>query len=242
MKQNKEKTNLRTCKATLYLESPDFLIPSKLKKAVMQREADVGAVTGHAFIGLTDESGKETVYGFHAATALPENANLSFKEKLPLLVSGKYQGFVGDDSKEPYDDKMVYHITPKQYDKIKSYVEKEKANPPKYNLFSGNCVVFAYKALRQADLKLPPQPLFYNPVSAVLGIRLYEKAHQIKQDLKQATANILSRFSSTRKISKEILQGLKKKPVKQAFGVKTVVSTLAGNTVNALRHRGSSCR
>lgn len=232
----------RSCKATLYLESPGFLIPSRLKDAVMKREADVGAVTGHAFIGLTDQNGKETVYGFHAATALPENENLSFKEKLPLLVSGKYQGFVADDSKEPYDDKMVYNITPKQYDKIKSYVEKEKANPPKYSIFSGNCVVFAYKALRQADLKLPPQPLFHNPVSAVLGIRLYEKVHKVKQDLKKATANILSRFSSTRKVSKDILQGLKKKPEKQAFGIKTVVASLAGNAAATLRRRSSSGR
>ena len=230
----------RICKATLYMESPDFLIPSRLKNAVMKREADVGAVTGHAFIGLTDKDGKETVYGFHAATALPENEHLSFKEKLPLLISGKYQGFIADDSKEPYDDKMVYHITQKQYDKIKNYAEKEKANPPKYSIFSGNCVVFAYKALRQADLKLPPQPLFHNPISAVLGIRLYEKAAKIKQTLKKATADILSRFSSTRKISKDILQGLKKKPTKQAFGIKTVVASLANTTVAALKKRSAS--
>lgn len=231
----------RSCKATLYLESPDFLIPSRLKDAVMKREADVGAVTGHAFFGLTDKEGKETVYGFHSATALPENANLSFREKLPLLCSGKYQGFVADDSKEPYDDKMVYHITPEQYDKIKSYAEKEKANPPKYSIFSGNCVVFAYKALRQADLKLPPQPLFHNPVSAVLGIRLYEKAHKIKQDLKKAAANVLSRFSSTRKVSKDILRGLKEKPQKQAFGVKTVVASLV-DAAAVLRKRSKAGR
>lgn len=227
MTPNKKTADNRTCKATLYMESPACLIPSRLKNAVMKRDADVGAVTGHAFIGITDEQGKETVYGFHAATALPENANLSFKEKLPLLLSGKYQGVVMDDSKDAYDDKMVYNITPQQYDKIKAYVEKEKANPPKYSFLSANCVVFAYKALRQADLKLPPQPLFHNPVSAVLGIRLYEKAHEIKQEIKKATANILSRFSSTRKISKDILQGMKKKPAKQAFGIRSVVASLA---------------
>ena len=228
-------TDNRSCKATLYLESPGFLIPARLKNAVMKREADVGAVTGHAFIGLTDQNGKETVYGFHAATALPENEHLSFKEKLPLLISGQYQGFIADDSKEPYDDKMVYRITPDQYDKIKSYVEKEKAHPPKYNIFSKNCVVFAYKALYQAGLKLPPQPMFHNPISAVLGIRLYEKAHKAKQNLKKSAAEILSRFSSTRKISRDILQGLKNKPTKQAFGIKTVAAAVAGNTLSALR-------
>ncbi|MBO4644588.1 MAG: hypothetical protein J5716_08290, partial [Alphaproteobacteria bacterium] len=67
-------TDKLSCKATLYVEAPSFLIPSKLKKAVMQRDADFGATTGHTFFGITDKDGKETVYGFHSATALPENA------------------------------------------------------------------------------------------------------------------------------------------------------------------------
>lgn len=240
MKQTNKATEPLSCKATLYLESPACLIPSKLKDAVMKREADVGAVTGHAFIGITDKDGKETVYGFHAATALPENADLTFKEKLPLLISGKYQGFVADDSKEAYDDKMVYSISQQQYDKIKTYAEEQKANPPKYSILSSNCVSFAYKALHQADLSLPPQPLFHNPASAVLGIRAYEKAQEIKQTLKKATANVLARFSSTRKISRDILSDLKKKPVKQAVGVRSVVASMTDKTAAALRARTSS--
>ena len=61
------------CKATLYVESPAVMIPPHLKNAVMNREGDVGATTGHAFIGITDKDGKETVYGFHSAAGLPEN-------------------------------------------------------------------------------------------------------------------------------------------------------------------------
>ena len=233
-------TDPRSCKATLYIESPDFLIPSRLKNSVMKRDASIGAVTGHAFIGITDQNGKETVYGFHSATALPENANLPLKEKLPMLIGQKVQGVILDDSKDAYDDKMIYRISQKQYDSIKAYAEKEKANPPKYGILSSNCVIFAYKALRQADLKLPPQPLFYNPASAVLGIRIYEKAHKTKQKLGNTAANILSKFSSTRKISRDILQKLKEKPVKQAVGVKSVVQSLKNNTAAALKARASS--
>lgn len=240
MKQQNKTEEPRVCKATLYMESPAFLIPSKLKDSVMKRDADVGAITGHAFFGITDKDGKETVYGFHAASALPENEHLTFKEKLPFFTSGKYQGVVLDDSKDAYDDKMVYHISQRQYDKIKAYAEEQKANPPKYNLFSGNCVVFAYKALKQAELPLPPQPVFCNPASAVLGIRLYEKAHNAKQKLGKAAADILGRFSSTRKISRDILQGLKKQPSKQAVGVRSLVETLKNNTAAALKARAGS--
>jgi len=240
MKQMNDRTEDRFCKATLYLESPACLIPSKFKDSVMKRDADVGAVTGHAFIGITDKDGKETVYGFHAATALPENADLTFKEKLPMLVGRKVQGVILDDSKDAYDDKMVYHITQKQYDSIKAYAEEKKANPPKYGILTNNCVAFAYKALHQADLRLPLQPLFYNPVSAVLGIRLYEKAHNAKQKLGHAAANILSRFSPTRKISRNILQKLKKEPLKQAVGIKSVVKSLKDNAAAALKARTSS--
>lgn len=224
------------CKATLYVESPAAMIPPHLKNAVMNREGDVGATTGHAFIGITDKDGKETVYGFHSAAGLPENADISLGTRLKFLLSGKYDGFVGDDSKEPYDDKMVYHISQKQYDKIKAYADEQKKNPPKYQIFSGNCVLFAYKAMKQAGLKLPPQPLFHNPAAAVLGIRIYGKAQKIKQKLGQAAAKILGRFSSTRKISKDILQELKKKPSKQAFGVRAVTESLAKNAA-ALRKK-----
>ena len=240
MKQQNKSSEPQVCKATLYLESPAFLIPSELKDSVMKRENDVGAMTGHAFFGITDENGKETVYGFHAASALPENENLTLMEKMPFFLSGKYQGVVLDDSKDAYDDKMVYNISRRQYDKIKTYAEEQTANPPNYSLFSTNCVAFAYKALKQAELPLPPQPILCNPVSAVLGIRLYEKAHDAKQKLGKATADILSRFSSTRKISRDILQGLKKQPSKQAVGVRSLVESLKNNTVAALKARAGS--
>lgn len=221
-------TGGRTCKATLYVESPGILIPKSLKDKVMAREDGVGAVCGHAFFGITDSKGVETVYGYHAATALPENAGLTFKQSKPLLFGKKVQGAVLDDSIEPYDDKLVYNITQKQYDKIKEFAEKQKENPPKYDLFSSNCVIFAYKALKKADLKLPPQPLIYNPASVSLGIRILEKAQKIKHTLGHAAAKILSHFPVTRKIAKTILNGLKKAPGKLAYGVKTVVGTLAG--------------
>lgn len=221
-------TGERTCKATLYVESPGILIPKSLKEKVMKREADVGAVCGHAFFGITDSKGVETVYGYHAATALPENAGATFKQSKPMLFGQKIQGAVLDDSKEPYDDKLVYNITQKQYDKIKEFAEKQKANPPKYDLFSNNCVIFAYKALKKADLKLPPQPLMHNPASAVLGIRILEKAQKIKHRLGNAAAKVLSNFPATRKIAKNILTGLKKTPGKLAYGVRTIANTLAG--------------
>ena len=232
--------NTTSCKATLYVCSPGLLIPSGLKDGIMKREPSLADVTGHAFFGITDKNGKETVYGLHTAAVLPENGNLPLKKKIPLLFGAR--GVVMDDSAEAYDDKMVYDISQKQYDKIKAYAEKKKANPPKYNLLLSNCVSFAYKALHQAKLELPPQPLFYNPASTVLGIRIYEKAVEIKKTLSNAAANILSKFSPTRKISRDILQGLKKRPDKQAVGIKSVVASLKNNTMSLLKKRATSGR
>ena len=226
-------TDTNQCKATLYVCSPGLLIPSALKDKIMDREPSLADLTGHAFFGITDKNGKETVYGFHTASSLPENANLPLNKKVPLLFGKK--GVVMDDSKEAYDDKMVYDISQKQYDKIKAYADKKMANPPKYNLLLSNCVSFAYKALHQAKLDLPPQPIMYNPASVVLGIRIYEKACKIKKTLANAAANVLSKFSPTRKISRDILQGLKKRPDKQAVGIKSVVSSLKKNTISLLK-------
>ena len=218
------------CKATLYVESPAVMIPPHLKSKVMNRDNDVGATTGHAYFSITDKDGKETFYGFHSAAGLPGNENISLQKRLHLLLSGKYRGYVGDDSQSAHDDKMVYDITQSQYDKIQKFAEEQKKNPPKYQLFSGNCVLFAYKALKQADLKLPPQPFFHNPAAACLGIRIYDKASKLKRKLGKVCANILGRFSSTRKVSADILQSLKRKSDKQAFGVRSVTNALRRKT------------
>ena len=231
-------TDTNQCKATLYVCAPNSLIPSDLKDGIMKREPSMADLTGHAFFGITDKDGKETIYGFHTAASLPENTHLPRSKKLSMLFGG-VKGVVMDDSKEAYDDKMVYDISQKQYDKIKAYAEKTKANPPKYNLFLNNCVLFAYKSLHQADLKLPPQPFMHNPFSVVLGIRIYEKACEIQKKLGNAAANVLAKFSPTRKISRDILQGMKRKSDKQAVGIRSVVASLKNNTMSLLKKRAT---
>ena len=229
--------NTTSCKATLYVCSPSVLIPSSLKDGIMKREPSLGDVTGHAFFGITDKNGKETIYGLHTAAVLPENKHQPKNKKLAMLFG--VTGVVMDDSKEAYDDKMVYDISQDQYDKIKAYAEKKKENPPKYHLLFNNCVSFAYKALHQAKLDLPPQPIMYNPASVVLGIRIYEKAVEIKKTLSNAAANILSKFSPTRKISRDILQGMKRKSDKRAVGIRSVVASLKNNTMSLLKKRAT---
>lgn len=218
----------KNCKATIYSESPDMMIPRRLKHAIMPRNPEeLGTAVGHVFFGITDKNGVEKVYGLHAVCAMVGNENVEEKDRMGSIFSSKkVAGAVVDDSKEPYDDKLVYHITESQYKKIESFAEAAKANPPKYNILSNNCVCFTYKALKQADLKLPPQLPVYSPAMTCLGIRVLDKAQKIKQTLGKAAAAVLKRFSSTRKLSSKILDDIRRKPSMEGHGVSSVVQLL----------------
>ena len=218
----------KNCKATIYSESPDLMIPRRLKHAIMPRNPEeLGTAVGHVFFGITDKNGVEKVYGLHAVCAMVGNENVEEKDRLGSVFSSKkVAGAVVDDSKEPYDDKLVYNIPESQYKKIESYAEAAKANPPKYNILSNNCVCFTYKALKQADLNLPPQLPVYSPAMTCLGIRVLDKAQKIKKTLGKATAAILKRFSPTRKLSAKILDDMRRKPSMEGHGVSSVVQLL----------------
>lgn len=206
--------------ATLYVAAPKLMIPKDLRNDIMPRNPeDMGTVFGHVFFGITDDKGNETTYGFHYNRE--DAARYS-----GVIYNKKIKGDVTPEEDEPYDDKLVYHITKKQYDAIHRYAEKNKETPPLYNMFTSNCALFAYKALKQADLKLPPQLPVYNPAMAVAGIRILEKASKIKENLLKSVQNIRLHFSSDKTVSKDVLQSLKKKPKMEGIGVRTLVSKM----------------
>lgn len=236
----KQEKALRNCKATIYCESPDMMIPKRLKHAIMPRNPEeLGTAVGHVFFGITDEKGVEKVYGLHACYAMPGAENLPKEDQMPFILSPrKVKGAVIDDSKEPYDDKLVYHITQKQYDKIRAFADKSEKNPPKYNILTSNCVVFAYEALKKADLRLPPQLPVYTPAMTSLGIRVIDRAEKIKQQLGKAAANILANFSTTRKLSANILENLRKPPIREGHGVGTLVKNSLNSLHKMLKFKG----
>ena len=52
----------KNCKATIYSESPDMMIPRRLKHAIMPRNPEeLGTAVGHVFFGITDKNGVEKV-------------------------------------------------------------------------------------------------------------------------------------------------------------------------------------
>lgn len=218
-------TDNRVCKATIYAESPDLLIPRSIKHMIMPRDPnELGTAVGHVFFGITDKNGVEKVYGFHAVCAMLGNENVPPEDRLGSIFSSKrVAGCVADDSKEPYDDKLVYNITEEQYAKIEKFAEKAKANPPGYNILANNCVCFTYNALRQADLQLPPQLPVYTPGVTSLHIRALDVAQTTKKKLGMAAAKILKQFPQTRPVSEKILEDLRKKPSMEGRDRKSVV-------------------
>lgn len=224
---------IRNCKATIYSESPNMMIPKKIRHLVMPRNPEeLGTAVGHVFFGITDSKGVEKVYGLHACCAMPGGENLPKEEQISIFSTKKVSGVVVDDSKEPYDDKLTFHITQEQYDKINAKVENAVKNPPGYNILTSNCVVFAYGCLKEAGLKMPPQLPIYSPHMTSLGIRVIEKASKIKKAVKATAAEITSKFSKTRKLSAKILDNLKKPPVREGQGVGTMAK---GNIQQALQ-------
>lgn len=218
----------KNCKATIYSESPDLLIPRGLKHAIMPRNPEeLGTAVGHVFFGITDKNGVEKVYGLHAVCAMVGNDNVPEADRINTIFSvKKVAGAIVDDSKEPYDDKLVYHLSESQYQKIEAYAEKCKANPPKYNILTNNCVCFAYNALKKAGLKLPPQLPVYTPAMTSIGIRILDHAQSIKKTVGTAAAAILKRFSPTRKLSSKILDEVRRKPSMEGHGVGSLVKLL----------------
>ena len=221
-------TDNRVCKATIYSESPDLMIPRKVKHMIMPRDPnELGTAVGHVFFGITDKNGVEKVYGLHAVCAMVGNDNVPPEDRMgPIFSTRKVAGCVADDSKEPYDDKLVYNITEEQYKKIEKFAEDAKANPPKYNILTNNCVCFAYNALRQAEVKLPPQLPVYTPGVTSLHIRALDVAQTTKKNLGLAAAKILKQFPPTRSVSEKILEDIRKKPSMEGHGVTSVVKLL----------------
>lgn len=220
------KMEKRGCKATLYVESPNVMIPKRLRDRVMPRDPrELGTAVGHVFFGLTDEKGVEKTYGLHAACCSLGHENVTPENRMTSLFSfRRIAGLVTDEKGEPYDDKIVYHISREQFDAVHDYAEKARKEPPKYNIWTNNCTTFAYKALKKAGVRLPPQLPFCTPAMTVVGIRALEKADRIKNSLIQAAGQLADSFSSERKVSADGLARLKKQPRMEGFGVKTLTA------------------
>lgn len=224
-KAGKVKMTERNCKATLYVETPDIMIPKKLKKDIMPRDPEeLGTAVGHVFFGLTDEKGREKTYGLHACCALYGAENVAPGDRMEFFSLKKVAGVVTEETKEPYDEKLVYHITRSQYDAVRKYAETAVEKPPKYNIWTSNCVIFAYKALKQADLKLPPQLLPYSPAMVTVGVRVLERAAKLKDGLREAGRKLSAVFSSDRKISLSALEKMKSSKKMEGFGVRSLVA------------------
>ncbi len=220
-------TEKTTCKATLYSESPHFLIPSSVGSDIVNRDDSSWQFVGHVFFGITDEKGKETFYSFGPDVA----DEAPVQEQLPAIFGRKGSGLVTKNI-EPYDDKMVYNISREQYDKIKTFGEESIKKAPNYNLLSYNCISFAYQGLKKAGLDLPKQPLIASPATLSLGIRYLEKVQKTKKALAKAASKILSCFSATKSLSKKILKNVTKAKTSYPVGIKRISKAIKSGALS----------
>lgn len=224
----------KTCRAIIYIEAPKMLIPKRLLDSIMWRnQEELGTTVGHVFLGIVDEKGEQECLGLHARVLLPgEKENCPENERTMTTKQMAFRsmtGMVVDNSKEPYDDCIIYKISRAQYDKIKEFTEAAKKNPPRYNILTSNCVNFTYAALRQADLKLPPQMFIASPHISSLNARAIERGERAKHKLARGAIKLGEWFSDRKlvKLGKKLAQ----------FGIDIVKDTtkvIAGIGVGSL--------
>lgn len=104
----------KNCKATLYLCTPLEMLKPGYNPF---KRKGITAHTGHAFVGLTDETGKETLWSF------------SFSEaKNPLQKITGCPGKLTQDYPKfaEYNEAVVYPITREQFDAANKKVDEIK--------------------------------------------------------------------------------------------------------------------
>ena len=97
------------------------------------RDPFEGLDPGHVFITLEDGKGNKTTVGFYP------------KDKFGLddfrngTLFDPRDGVIKDDSTHPYEVSKTFPISQEQHDKVRDRIEKDKKDPPKYDLDEHAC-------------------------------------------------------------------------------------------------------
>ncbi|MBR1778726.1 MAG: hypothetical protein IJ752_09135 [Alphaproteobacteria bacterium] len=191
----------KNCKATLYLCTP---LPMLKPSYNPFKRGGITGFTGHAFVGLTDENGKETLWSY------------SYKEAKNDLqkITGCPGSFTRAVAKfEEYNEAIVYPITREQFDAANKKVEELKAKEDmKYRLFSTNCSTVAASILRAAGVGKCPVTAM-SPHGLVLKKRALLIARRIEVGLFKAANKIRETFGKEKAPDSKLLDSLRSKPM-----------------------------
>ena len=190
----------KNCKATLYLCTPLTMLKPGYNPF---KRSGITAYTGHAFVGLTDETGKEVLWSFSYKDA---------KNDLQKVTGcpGKFERAM--PKYEEYNEAIVYPITREQYDNANKKVEELKSKDLTYRLFSTNCSTVASSILRAAGVGKCPVTAM-SPHGLVMKKRALLTARRMEVALFKAANKIREAFGMETAPDSQLLESLRSKPM-----------------------------
>lgn len=205
MTQNGEKPY----QITLYIDTPkpmlnplrDIRKHSQIEALFLTGGPNFVALTGHAFVGLAGPDGIERRVGFTC-------------DGMSVAALRGTKGEVCDDSQSPYNEAIVWQVTPEQYKKAQDFIAGKTANPDRYKLFETNCSTFACDVLRAAGVEdVPDKKLGLSPYGLAWKKRVM-LAERRAEVLKFKVKNVINRlFGKEKAPTSQLLASLRSKPL-----------------------------
>lgn len=142
-----------TYKITIH--GSQFCTSTGAQKLIFYVEDD-GFPSGHGFVQFETNTGPQAykndlVYG-HSSVYGPYNDGFTRGPNAPQ------HGLLEAD--HPWDWRIIFHVSPCQYDAAANFVNSEIANPSPYSLTSLNCIDWINMVAASAGLELPPSTDF----------------------------------------------------------------------------------
>lgn len=201
----------KSCKITLYIDTPKPLLRpfkdvtkhSQLESLFVNGGPDPVALTGHAFIGLTDAKGNEERWGFSGE-----------EPALFKALSGMRGTFEKEDPVSPYNEAIIWHIGKNQYNAVQKSIDNLKKDPGTYKLFKRNCSTVAVSLLKSAGVKdIPGEKLGLTPYGLTIKKRYMLACRRLevaKFKIKNAFNGL---FGKAKAPASELLASLRSKPI-----------------------------
>ena len=206
-----EDTDQKNYRITLYIDTPkpllrpfkDFTKHNQIESLLTSNSLDPVAITGHAFIGLTDKNGKEERWGYTCK-----------EPRLFKAICGMSGEMEKEDHNSPYNEAIIWNISKEQYLAANKVIEELKENPGTYKLFEKNCASVATSILKAADVPdIPEGKMGLSPYGLALKKRVMlaqRRAETIKFKIRN-TLNSL--FGKEKAPNAALLDSLRSKPV-----------------------------